>query len=94
MPAITTSPTGSTPTPSPRCTGTTAGALTLLVADALAPVTGAAITLLVAIPQHILGLYIGFLAGILLYPATSDILPVDVCNGQAQPRRREAHGHP
>jgi zinc and cadmium transporter len=69
-------------------------ALTLLVADALAPVTGAAITLLVTIPQEILGLYLGFLAGVLLYLATSDILPVDVRNGQAQPRRREAHGHP
>jgi zinc and cadmium transporter len=50
-------------------------ALTLLVADALAPVTGAAITLLVTIPQEILGLYLGFLAGVLLYLATSDILP-------------------
>jgi len=69
-------------------------ALTLLVADALAPVTGAAITLLVTIPQEILGLYLRFLAGVLLYLATSDILPVDVRNGQAQPRRREAHGHP
>ena len=69
-------------------------ALALLVADALAPVTGAAITLLVTIPQEILGLYLGFLAGVLLYLATSDILPVDVRNGQAQPRRREAHGHP
>jgi zinc and cadmium transporter len=58
-------------------------ALTLLVADALAPVTGAAITLLVTIPQEILGLYLGFLAGVLLYLATSDILPVDVRNGQA-----------
>jgi zinc and cadmium transporter len=69
-------------------------ALTPLVADALAPVTGAAITLLMTIPQQILGLYLGFLAGVLLYPASSDILPVDVRNGQAQPRRREAHGHP
>jgi zinc and cadmium transporter len=50
-------------------------ALRLLVADALAPVTGAAVTLLVAIPRGILGLYLGFLAGVLLYLATSDILP-------------------
>jgi zinc and cadmium transporter len=50
-------------------------ALTLLIADALAPVTGAAITLLLTIPQPILGLYLGFLAGVLLYLATSDILP-------------------
>jgi zinc and cadmium transporter len=55
-------------------------ALTLLIADALAPVTGAAITLLLTIPQQLLGLYLGFLAGILLYLATSDILP-------------EAHAH-
>jgi zinc and cadmium transporter len=55
-------------------------ALILLVADALAPVTGAAITLLVTIPPSILGLYLGFLAGVLLYLATSDILP-------------EAHAH-
>ena len=27
------------------------------------------------IPRHILGLYLGFFAGILLYLATSDILP-------------------
>ena len=53
---------------------------TLLVADALAPVTGAAITLALTIPPPILGLYLGFLAGVLLYLATSDILP-------------EAHAH-
>src|SRR5215475_10315466 len=57
-------------------------ALTLLALDALAPVTGAAITLAVTIPQHVLGTYLGFFAGVLLYLATSDILP-------------EAHtGHP
>ncbi|KJK57776.1 ZIP family metal transporter [Saccharothrix sp. ST-888] len=50
-------------------------ALTLLGADALAPVTGAAITLLFTIPEHTLGLYLGFFAGFLLYLATSDILP-------------------
>ncbi|MFJ2781609.1 ZIP family metal transporter [Kitasatospora sp. NPDC087315] len=50
-------------------------ALTLLAADALAPVTGAAITLLFTIPHHLLGLYLGFFAGFLLYLATSDILP-------------------
>jgi zinc and cadmium transporter len=55
-------------------------ALTLLVADALAPVTGAAITLTFTIPHQILGLYLGFFAGVLLYLATSDILP-------------EAHAH-
>ncbi|GAA1260379.1 hypothetical protein GCM10009665_57920 [Kitasatospora nipponensis] len=50
-------------------------ALSLLAADALAPVTGAAITLLFTIPERILGLYLGFFAGFLLYLATSDILP-------------------
>ena len=65
-------------------------ALTLLTADALAPVTGAAITLMLTIPQQILG----FLAGVLLHLASSDILPVDVRDGQAQPRRRAAHGPP
>ncbi|GAA2273177.1 MULTISPECIES: ZIP family metal transporter [Kitasatospora] len=50
-------------------------AVALLAADALAPVTGAAITLLFAIPEHTLGLYLGFFAGFLLYLATSDILP-------------------
>ncbi|MFC5667893.1 ZIP family metal transporter [Kitasatospora misakiensis] len=50
-------------------------ALALLVADALAPVTGAAITLLFTISEHLLGLYLGFFAGFLLYLATSDILP-------------------
>ncbi|MEU9077570.1 ZIP family metal transporter [Kitasatospora sp. NPDC004745] len=50
-------------------------ALTLLAADALAPVTGAAITLAFTIPEHLLGLYLGFFSGFLLYLATSDILP-------------------
>ncbi|MEV7602062.1 ZIP family metal transporter [Kitasatospora sp. NPDC089797] len=50
-------------------------ALTLLAADALAPVSGAAITLAFTIPEHLLGLYLGFFAGFLLYLATSDILP-------------------
>ena len=54
--------------------------LLLLAADALAPVTGAAITLAVTIPHLALGLYLGFFAGFLLYLATSDILP-------------EAHAH-
>ncbi|MFD8598546.1 ZIP family metal transporter [Kitasatospora sp. NPDC059646] len=50
-------------------------AVTLLVADAVAPVTGAGITLLFTIPEHLLGLYLGFFAGFLMYLATSDILP-------------------
>ena len=50
-------------------------ALTLLAADAIAPVAGAAITLTFTIPHGLLGLYLGFFAGFLLYLATSDILP-------------------
>ncbi|MGW4381522.1 ZIP family metal transporter [Kitasatospora sp. NPDC004531] len=50
-------------------------AVTLLLADAVAPVTGAAITLLFSIPDHLLGLYLGFFGGFLMYLATSDILP-------------------
>jgi zinc and cadmium transporter len=50
-------------------------ALALLALDALAPVAGAASTLLFTIPRPLLGLYLGFFAGILLYLATSDILP-------------------
>ncbi|MCW2540597.1 MAG: Zinc transporter ZupT [Frankiales bacterium] len=50
-------------------------ALTLLGADAVAPVVGAAITLAFTIPHHVLGLYLGFFAGFLLYLATADILP-------------------
>jgi ZIP family zinc transporter len=47
----------------------------LLGADAVAPVAGAGITLAFGIPSGLLGLYLGFLAGFLLYLATSDILP-------------------
>ncbi|WP_377271372.1 ZIP family metal transporter [Peterkaempfera sp. SMS 1(5)a] len=50
-------------------------ALGLLAADALAPVSGAAVTLAFTIPERVLGLYLGFFAGFLLYLATSDILP-------------------
>ncbi|WP_099908224.1 ZIP family metal transporter [Streptomyces sp. TLI_171] len=50
-------------------------ALALLFADAVAPVTGAAITLLFTIPEQVLGLYLGFFGGFLMYLATSDILP-------------------
>jgi zinc and cadmium transporter len=50
-------------------------ALTLLLADAIAPVVGASMTLLVTIPADLLGLYLGAFAGFLLYLAVSDILP-------------------
>ncbi|MCU1677567.1 MAG: permease [Frankiales bacterium] len=47
----------------------------MLVADSLAPLVGAASTLFFEIPDRVLGLYLGFFAGFLLYIATSDILP-------------------
>ncbi|MDI5967385.1 ZIP family metal transporter [Streptomyces sp. SL13] len=50
-------------------------AFALLLCDAVAPVVGAAVTLAFTIPAGVLGLYLGFFAGFLLYLATSDILP-------------------
>jgi zinc transporter ZupT len=50
-------------------------ALTLLALDAVAPVAGAAVTLFIRVPTSVLGLYLGFFAGFLLYIATGDILP-------------------
>ncbi|MGW1071854.1 ZIP family metal transporter [Streptomyces sp. NPDC002537] len=50
-------------------------ALLMLGADALAPVVGAASTLLFTLPEYFLGIYLGFFGGVLLYLATSDILP-------------------
>ncbi|MEU2788966.1 ZIP family metal transporter [Streptomyces sp. NPDC007100] len=50
-------------------------ALIMLGADALAPLAGAASTLLFTLPEHWLGIYLGFFGGVLLYLATSDILP-------------------
>ncbi|MGW0805586.1 ZIP family metal transporter [Nonomuraea sp. NPDC002799] len=50
-------------------------ALTLLALDALAPVAGATLTTLITIPDEILGGYLGFFSGFLLYLANSDILP-------------------
>ena len=47
----------------------------LLVLDSVAPVLGALSTLLVELSERVLGLYLGFFAGFLLYLATSDILP-------------------
>ncbi len=49
--------------------------LLLLGLDAAAPVLGAAATLVFTVPDHLLGLYLGFFAGFLLYLATGDILP-------------------
>jgi ZIP family zinc transporter len=52
----------------------------MLVLDALAPLVGAASTLVLTVPDVVLTGYLGFFAGFLLYLATSDILP-------------EAHAH-
>ena len=47
----------------------------LLALDAVAPVLGAASTLLFSAPPGLLALFLGFFAGFLLYISTSDILP-------------------
>ncbi|MDQ0778129.1 ZIP family zinc transporter [Streptomyces aurantiacus] len=50
-------------------------AVAMLVADAVAPVVGAASTLLFTLPEHLLGGYLGFFGGALLYLAAAEILP-------------------
>jgi len=50
-------------------------ALTMLVADAAAPLPGAASTLVFTIPERLLGCYLGLFAGALLYLAAAEILP-------------------
>ncbi|MEN8653516.1 ZIP family metal transporter [Streptomyces sp. 21So2-11] len=50
-------------------------AVAMLVADALAPVVGAASTLLFTLPEELLGSYLGFFGGALLYLAAAEILP-------------------
>ncbi|ROQ69914.1 ZIP family zinc transporter [Streptomyces sp. 840.1] len=50
-------------------------ALTMLYADAAAPVIGAATTLLFTLPAELLGCYLGFFGGALLYLAAAEILP-------------------
>ena len=47
----------------------------MLVADAAAPVVGAASTSFVTIPEQVLGGYLGFFGGALLYLAAAEILP-------------------
>jgi zinc transporter ZupT len=49
--------------------------IAMLALDALAPVAGAASTLLFQLPPETLMLYLGFFAGFLLYIGVSDILP-------------------
>jgi zinc transporter ZupT len=55
--------------------GARSSAVTMLVLDALAPVVGAASTLLLQLPSAALLPYLGFFAGFLLYISVSDILP-------------------
>lgn len=50
-------------------------ALAFLALDAIAPLAGAALTLLVHIPTQGLLIYLGIFAGFLLYIGASDILP-------------------
>jgi zinc transporter ZupT len=50
-------------------------AILMLILDALAPVLGAASTLLIKLPPSSLMIYLGFFAGFLLYIGASDILP-------------------
>jgi ZIP family zinc transporter len=50
-------------------------ALQLLAIDALAPILGAASTLLFTVPHWMLLLYLGFFVGFLLYISASDLLP-------------------
>jgi len=50
-------------------------ALTMLFADAAAPVIGAATTLLFTLPEELLGCYLGYFGGALLYLAAAEILP-------------------
>ncbi|MTE16606.1 ZIP family metal transporter [Nocardia aurantiaca] len=49
--------------------------LIMLGLDAIAPVVGAIIGTLVLVPSELVGLYLGYFAGFLLYLATADILP-------------------
>ena len=50
-------------------------AVLLLSLDAVAPVLGALSTVLFGLSERVLGLYLGFFTGFLLYLSTSDILP-------------------
>ncbi|MCC6473764.1 MAG: ZIP family metal transporter [Burkholderiales bacterium] len=54
---------------------TTRRAFAMLVMDAVAPILGAACTLVFTLPPHALLLYLGFFAGFLLYIGASDVLP-------------------
>jgi zinc and cadmium transporter len=62
-------------------------ALTMLLCDVLAPVVGAALTVLVDVPAEVLGLYLAAFGGGLLYLAATDILPQAQCPDDAPGRR-------
>ncbi|MFK3733643.1 ZIP family metal transporter [Streptomyces sp. NPDC088090] len=50
-------------------------ALSMLFADALAPIAGAALATFLTLPEELLGGYLGFFGGALLYLAAAEILP-------------------
>ncbi|TDD75115.1 permease [Actinomadura darangshiensis] len=50
-------------------------AVLLLLADAAAPIAGAALGTLATVPDAVLGPYLGLFAGVLLYLAAAEILP-------------------
>ncbi|MEU8620852.1 ZIP family metal transporter [Streptomyces sp. NPDC048623] len=50
-------------------------ALAMLVADAVAPIAGAGLATLLTLPEELLGSYLGFFGGALLYLAAAEILP-------------------
>ncbi|GAB2835825.1 ZIP family metal transporter [Actinocorallia aurea] len=49
--------------------------LILVGLDAAAPIAGAALGTVLPVPEQLIGLYLGYFAGFLLYLATADILP-------------------
>ncbi|TDC57936.1 permease [Actinomadura sp. KC345] len=50
-------------------------AVVLLLADAVAPIAGAALGTLIQVPDAFLGPYLGLFAGVLLYLSAAEILP-------------------
>jgi zinc transporter ZupT len=62
---------------------TTRRSFAMLVLDAIAPILGAASTLVFRVPPTVLTLFMGFFAGFLLYIGASDILPE--AHSQARP---------
>ncbi|GAA3054846.1 hypothetical protein GCM10017562_19080 [Streptomyces roseofulvus] len=50
-------------------------ALAMLLADAIAPIAGAGLATLITLPEELLGSYLGFFGGALLYLAAAEILP-------------------